>query len=106
MKAGRLRHVLLLQEQVIARGTYGGEEITWNTIATVRGAIRYLSGKDGFTADAFFGKNIVEFKIRYVDVSVLDRIVYDGRNFDIIPPIKVPNDIKKEMLIIAQEEAE
>lgn len=106
MKAGRLRHVLVLQEKVVVKGTYGGEEITWNTIDTVRGSIEYLSGKEGFTGDAFWGKNIVRFKIRYINVSVLNRVVYDGRNFDIIPPIRVSNDIKKEMLLTAEEEAE
>ena len=109
MKAGRLRNKLQIQEEVVNVGDFGGQEITWQnkTNGAVRGSIKYLSGKDGFTQDIFFGKNIVEFKIRYLaDLSVKDRIVYDGRNFDIIPPIRVPNDVRKEMLITAQEEAE
>ena len=109
MKAGRLRNKLQVQEEVIARGDFGGEIITWQnkTNGAIRASIKYLSGKDGFTQDIFFGKNIVEFKIRYLaDLSVKDRIVYDGRNFNIIPPIKSPNDVRKEMLVTAQEEAE
>ena len=109
MKAGRLRNKLQVQKEVVNKDPWGGEIITWQnkTNGAIRGAIRYLSGKDGFTQDIFFGKNIVEFKIRYLaDLSVKDRIVYDGRNFDILPPIKSPNDVRKEMLVTAQEEAE
>jgi head-tail adaptor len=105
LKAGRLRNPIQVQEKVVGRGDYGGEEITWQnkTNGAIRASIKYLSGKDGFTQDIYFGKNIVEFKIRYLEgLSVKDRIVYDGRNFDIIPPIKAPNDVKKEMLVIAQ----
>lgn len=110
MKAGRLRHKLEIQEVAITRGDFGGEDImdwTTKTNGNVRGSIKYLSGKEGFTNDTFFGKNIVEFKIRFLaDVSIKDRIVYDGRNFTIIPPIKRPNDVNRELLITAEEETE
>ena len=109
MKAGRLRHPIQVQEQVINKDIYGGEVITWQnkTNGAIRSSIKYLNGTDGFTQDIYFGKNIVEFRIRYLpDLSVKDRIVYDGRNFDILPEIKVPNDVRKEMFVTAQEEAE
>jgi head-tail adaptor len=108
LKSGRFRNVLQIQEEVIVKDGYGGESITWQnkTDGKVRGSIKYLSGTDGFTSDTFFGKTIVEFKIRYLaGLSVKDRIVYDGRNFDIVPPFKIPNDIKSEIIIIAKEEA-
>ena len=109
MKAGRLRHKLEIQVSTIGRGDFGGEEITWATKSdgNVRGSIKYLSGKEGFTNDTFFGKNILEFKIRFTPkLSIKDRIVNDGRNFTIIPPIKRPNDVNRELLITAEEETE
>ncbi len=105
MRAGKLRNIVELQEKVVTRGAYGQENVTWATKITVRASINYLSGKEGFTSEQFWGKNIVQFTLRYTDLSVIDRILYDGRIFDIVPPVKVPNDVKSMMHIIAQERA-
>ena len=108
MKAGRLRHKLELQNKTVVKDNFGGETITWNKIVDVRSSIKYLSGKDGLTADQLFGKNVVQFKFRHprIDISFTDRIIYDNREFDVIPPVKVPNDIMADVFIIAQERAE
>jgi len=105
MRAGNLRRKIIIQNKTVVKDGFGGEDITWVTKKTTRASVKTLSGKDGFVADQFFGKDIREFKLRYTDVSYTDRIVYDGDNYDIIPPIIFPRDIKKEMIIKAERKS-
>ena len=51
MRAGRLRHRLVLQSKSEARDAYGGAIITWSTQDTVWGAIEPLSGNEYFAQD-------------------------------------------------------
>lgn len=108
MKAGLLRLELQIQEKTVVKDDFGGETITFvnRTDGAVRGSIKYLSGQDGFSIDQFFGKNVVEFRMRFTTISVTDRIVFDGRNFDIIPPIKNSEEKNRDLIITAEEEAQ
>lgn len=107
MRSGRLRHALTIQEESIVRDGFGGETITWvDKEIDLRCQIITKSGENGFTADQFYGKDLKEFKIRYIaGLSVKNRIVFNGVNYDIIPPIKNTLELNKELIILAQRES-
>jgi len=65
MRAGRLRHRLKLQQQVITRDSYGAAIITWTTTATVWGAVEALWGKESVVTDQQVSDLTVRIIIRY-----------------------------------------
>ncbi|MDB4312004.1 phage head closure protein [bacterium] len=84
MRAGRLRHRLILQSKVVGRDSYGGAIITWTTQATVWGAIEPLSGNEYFAQDQIQSESKVRVVIRYH--STVDpewRISHAGLYYDI-----------------------
>jgi len=109
MRAGRLRASLTIQEEAVTRDTFNGEVITWDDKEdniNLRCQVTTKSGQNGYTADQYYGKDIKEFKIRYVaGLSVKNRIVFNGVNYDIIPPIKNTLELNKELIILAEREA-
>ncbi|PRY10287.1 SPP1 family predicted phage head-tail adaptor [Pontibacter ummariensis] len=48
---------------------------------------RSKSGKEVFSADQEIATEVMVFTIRYKPVLVTDRIVYEGRIYDILPPL-------------------
>ena len=89
MRAGRLRHRLVLQSPTETRGPAGGVQVnTWKTEATVWGAIEPVSGKEFLTIDQTQNETTVRIVLRYH--SGLDetwRVVNDGRAYPIISAI-------------------
>lgn len=106
MDSGNFRHKIEIQQKTSIRDGYGGETITYTKLADLRCSITYMSGREGFTADRFYGKNIMQFKTRfYPNISTIDRVVFDNRNFDIIHPIKNINEENRYMILTAEEES-
>ncbi len=106
MRAGRLRLIIQVQEEVVTKDKYGGETKVWQDKGElIRASMKTLGVKDGYTADQFFTKNIVQFKTRFFkDLSVKNRISYNNSTFNIIK-IKNPNEIGKELYIECEEQA-
>ena len=46
MKIGELRHRVTIQEKTVTIDAYGGEVVTWGTVATVWAAVEPLSGRE------------------------------------------------------------
>ena len=46
MRAGYLRHRLALKSKSVSRDTFGEEDITWTTTATVWGSVEPLRGRE------------------------------------------------------------
>lgn len=46
MRAGFLRHRLALQAKSVSRDTFGEEDVTWTTWATVWGSVEPLRGRE------------------------------------------------------------
>lgn len=105
MDSGNFRHKIEIQQKNVIRDGYGGETVTYAKLADMRCSITYMSGKEGFTADRYYGKNVIQFKTRfYPNISIINRIVYNNRNFDIIPPIKNVNEENRYMILTAIED--
>ena len=84
MQAGRLRHRLILQSKAETRDSYGATLITWDTVATVWGAIEPLSGKEYFAQQEVQSESKVRIVLRYYS-GVLPswRVSHGGLYYDI-----------------------
>lgn len=84
MRAGKLDRTIDLQALTTTTDSFGEPIETWTTFASPAAAVMPNRGNERFTAQQVVGDAVVTFKIRYrTDVSVLTRIVYDGRNWDV-----------------------
>ena len=99
MRAGRLRHRLILQSKTYTRDSYGAAIVTWNTEGTRWGAIEPLSGRELFAQQQVQSEAQVRIMLRYY--SGLDttwRVSHGGLAYDIVEVIN--RDLRNEMLTL------
>jgi SPP1 family predicted phage head-tail adaptor len=88
MRAGRLRHRLVLQSQTETRDAHGAAVIAFTTEATVWGGIEPLSGREYFAQQQIQNEVSVRIVIRFY--SGLDeswRVVNNGKVYSILSVI-------------------
>lgn len=103
MKAGRLRHKIVIETVTEGRDAMGGITESWATHATVRASVEPLIGKEYFAAQAVTTANQVKFRIRYLStVTTKMRINYDSKIYD-IQSIANHRDLNREMVIMGVE---
>lgn len=87
MRSGDLDKSIIVQSRTLSQNETGEAVETWakiHTADTIAAAVRPFRGAERFAAQGVIAEQIVTFKIRYrSDVTPLNRIVYDGRNYDI-----------------------
>ena len=87
MRAGDLDRSVIIQAVTVTQNAFGEPVETWVKIhaaATIAAAIKPQRGGERFTSQQVVGKAITTFRIRHrTDVTVLNRIVYDGKTWDI-----------------------
>ena len=99
MRAGRLRHRLILQSKTYTRDSYGAAIVTWNTEGTRWGAIEPLSGRELFAQQQVQSEAQVRIVLRYY--TGLDhtwRITNGGLYYDIVEVIN--HDTRDAMLTL------
>ena len=86
MRSGELDKAITIQSVSRTVDATGYDAPTWsNVVANVPASILAYRGSEAFTADQTIGEDRATFKIRYrEDLTTLNRIVYDGRNWDIV----------------------
>ena len=103
MKAGRMRHKIVIETNTQARTSTGSLTDSWATHATVRCNVEPLSSREYFAADSVNTANQTKFQIRNLStVTTKMRILWGSRYFD-IQSIIVPREIKHEMLLVGVE---
>lgn len=90
LKAGRLRHRVELQAKSVTRDNYGAETITWIAIVSYASDGKFaaeclpLSGREYLAARSEVAETLIKVRIRWrADVSTANRVVWDGRVYDI-----------------------
>lgn len=87
MRAGELNRSIVIQAATTTQNGFGEPVETWakiHTADTLPAAIKPERGGERFTAQQVVGKAVITFKIRWrTDVTTINRIVYDGRDWDI-----------------------
>lgn len=103
MNAGPLCHRVTVQAKTITTDAYGGPVETWTDVATVWASVEPLQGRELANAQATNAEITTRIRMRYLaGVSASNRIVFEGRYFNLTPPIDV--EMKHiELVIMASE---
>ncbi len=87
MFAGKLDRRITLQRASVTTNEYGEEVPTWLTLATVWASKKDVSDGERIAAAEVAAEIGTRFQIRWdsswSDLSPLDRVVYDGRTYNI-----------------------
>lgn len=84
MQAGKLREVLEIQTNTPTANAYGEMVPAWATVATVRGQVQILSGREFIEAKQREVDLSAKITIRYrADITANQRVKWGARYFDI-----------------------
>lgn len=85
MKAGPLDRTVAIERVTVVEDDYGGQIETWQTLATVPAQVAQQSGREFLAAAQTQAERRVLFRLRWLaGVTVLDRVLYDGRTHNIL----------------------
>jgi SPP1 family predicted phage head-tail adaptor len=85
MRIGPLDRRLTLQSKQTALDASGQPIETWSTVAEIWGQIVPQRGAERFAAQQIVGHAVTTFRIRWrAGVSVLNRLLYDSKIWDIL----------------------
>jgi SPP1 family predicted phage head-tail adaptor len=100
--AGKLRHVIKLQQKTETPNTYGEPTITWTDVSSsVRANVVPISGSETFNDPQMTSQEIKEFHIRYRSgLTPKDRIVWNNISYN-IEEIKNEDERNRKLVITA-----
>lgn len=103
MRAGPLKHLIMIQAKGQTRDAYGAVVDGWVDFAPARADVRDVASSERYVSQSINSVITKRFFIRYIDGITADmRIVHDGKNYDIDPPVDTAG--KRRMLEIAAAE--
>jgi SPP1 family predicted phage head-tail adaptor len=80
MKAGKLRHRIIIQSPTETRNAYGEPEVAWGTFATMWATVEPLRGRELWAAAAINARTATRIRIRYIkDITPKMRVLYGSR---------------------------
>jgi len=103
MRAGKLRHRIIIQKATEAPNEYGEMVQTWGTFATVNAAVEPLRGQELWAAQAQQARVTTRIRIRYLaGVTPKMRVLFGTRLY-LIDFIIDPEERHVEMQLMAEE---
>jgi len=106
MRAGKLRHRIVIEVNTPTRDASGGEVDSWATATTVWGSVEALSGKERMEANQVNPTVSHKVTMRYNStVTCQHRLNHDSRYFDINAVLNT-EDRNKELILLCTERAE
>jgi SPP1 family predicted phage head-tail adaptor len=103
MRAGELRHRLILQQPTQTRDNFGEMTTTWTDVARVWGAVEPASGRRYFEALQANAEVSGVVRIRYrSDIDPTWRISHNSRTLEIVA-IRNLQERNRELLIYYKE---
>lgn len=104
MKAGKLRHKIIIEEPTETQDAYGQPVKTWTTFKTRRASYNNLSGNEKFVSQQVNSESKVAFTVRHITgVTTKMRIYFDSRYFNILYVNDI-NGIDKMLRIECEEQ--
>lgn len=102
LRAGALRHKIVIQRQVLSVDEFGSAVVTWTNIKETRASINPSTGEEWFINNELTNQVDHVINLRYTDLSSADRIIYDNRVFNLV---RVLNDQEKRVsfIVLAKE---
>lgn len=87
MRAGRLDRRITISRRTETVSVSGSVSEGWTAVATVWASVKYERGAERFATQQSVGHGAATFTIRWSEtvseVSVLHRIAFDGRDYDV-----------------------
>lgn len=104
MRAGRLRHRVVLQEKgTVSQNEFGAEVITWTAVATVWASVEPLRGREFIQAKQEQAAIDTRIRLRHRDgITPVMRAVWNGRVYDILSVIR-PEERQREIHLMCRE---
>jgi SPP1 family predicted phage head-tail adaptor len=104
IRAGELDQRVTFRRKTIAYDSYGAQIPTWADAFTVPAGVTTTGGKEFYAAQKKNAETECLFKIRYTEkVNVQMRVKWNGREFEILPPINDVNAKHTTLLISGKE---
>lgn len=108
MRAGELRHVIVIEQQSTAQDSMGGQVTTWSTLLTTRAAINPLSAIERSASQAIATDVTHQLTMRYHPLladpvlNATRRVRYGSRLFEIRGTLNV-DERNRTVMIEAHE---
>ena len=103
MKAGRLRHKIVIEQPTEAQGVSGAVTKTWSTFATTRASVKPLAGAEQMAAKERQAAVTHEIKLRWMSgILTTMRVLYDSRYFYIKSSLNT-DERRKEITLMCLE---
>ena len=104
MRAGQLRHRVIIQSVSDAASAFGDISQSWSTLATVWGKVEPLSAQEAFSAQQTKTRVSHKVTMRYrSDVTTKNRLSYDSRVLN-ITSILNEDERNKTLTLLCVEE--
>ena len=105
MRSAQLDREVRLERRHPETDSEGQVVDRWSTVATVWARMEQLGGSRGLGKEQWVADGDVRFTIRWRDdVTTQDRIVYGGREYEIVTTAEVGR--RQELAIVARARAE
>ena len=100
MRAGKLRHRVVIKEKVVSRDGYGEEDVTWTAVDTVWASIEPLRGREFLESRQEQADVSHRVRMRYQGSIVPTmRVLYGTRVFEVVSVVNpVERDISLELM--------
>ena len=103
MRAGPLRHVIVIEQPTETLNALGEPVQTWTTFASPRASIEHREVGERFSDGRIFSERRTRFGLRWLNgVTAQMRVRYAGRLFDLKPPDDV-RERHRELVLWAVE---
>ena len=103
MRAGRLRHSVVIQQNTPTRNGKGEEIENWSTFATRSAAVVPLTGREMFNAQQRHAEAELRIELRYLAaITTKMRVSYDSRLFDILHVADIEERRRETHLLVKQ----
>lgn len=95
MRAGTLRHVVIIQAPVVTKNARGAETITWSTMATVRADVHTLTGRELVANDQVtpMAQHMITLRYR-TGITTKHRVRWGDRYFGIVAVLETDNRMR------------
>lgn len=102
IRAGTLRHKILIQRAANTTGSMGSVKSTWNNIKITRASINPTTGTEWFINESIVNDVDSFIILRKTDLIPADRIIYNSRIFNIVRVLD-DRERRNSLLVLAKE---
>ena len=103
MRAGKLRHRVMLQEPIKAQNDVGEQEIVWRDIKEVPAEVLELRGREYLSAREAHSELTTKIRIRHrTDVTVEWRVTHGTRAYN-VEHVVDPTGRRRELELLCSE---